>query len=88
MGPKAKAALPALEKAFKDSAEDLDVRVAAARAITSIKGIQTESLYKFRRISGFPRNIGLVSYFVTRYTAQTSILAAREARSVFMQMKR
>jgi len=46
MGPKAKAALPALEKHFGDSPEDLDVRVAAARAIARIKGIQPEELYK------------------------------------------
>jgi len=46
MGPKAKAALPALEERFKDSSEDLDVRVAAARAIARIKGIQPHELYK------------------------------------------
>ena len=46
MGPKARAALPALEKSFNDTAEDIDVRVAAARAIARIKGIDEASLYK------------------------------------------
>ncbi|MHC4744391.1 MAG: HEAT repeat domain-containing protein, partial [Planctomycetota bacterium] len=46
MGPKAKAALPALEKRFKDTGEDLDVRVAAARAIARIRGIHPEKLCK------------------------------------------
>lgn len=46
MGPKAEAALPTLEKRFGDPAEDLDVRVAAARAIARIQGIQPEELYR------------------------------------------
>lgn len=46
MGPKAKAALPALEERFKDPAEDLDVRVAAARAIARIRGVEAEDLYE------------------------------------------
>jgi len=46
MGPKAKAALPALETRFNDTTEDIDVRVAAARAIARIKGIDAEALYK------------------------------------------
>ena len=46
MGPKAKAALPALEKTFDNTAEDVDVRVAAARAIARIKGIDEWALYK------------------------------------------
>jgi len=46
MGPKAKAALPALEERFNDAAEDLDVRVTAARAIARIKGIRLEELYR------------------------------------------
>jgi len=46
MGPKAKAALPALEKRFKDTDEDLDVRIAAARAMARITGVDETSLYK------------------------------------------
>jgi hypothetical protein len=46
VGPKAKAALPALKERFNDSTEDLDVRVAAARAIARIQGIRPEELYK------------------------------------------
>jgi len=46
MGPKAKAALTALEGRFRDPAEDLDVRVAAARAIGRIQGVQPEELYQ------------------------------------------
>jgi HEAT repeat protein len=46
MGPKAKDALPALERAFKDEKEDIDVRVGAARAIGSIKGDDPFALYQ------------------------------------------
>ena len=46
MGPKAKAALPALEKRFNDEAEDLDVRIAAARAIARIKTVEAHGLYQ------------------------------------------
>jgi len=46
MGPKAKAALPALEKRFHDQNEDIQVRVAAARAMARIKGTDEVSLYK------------------------------------------
>ena len=45
MGLKAKAALPALEKHFNDTAEDLDVRIAAARAIARIRGVDAAELY-------------------------------------------
>ena len=46
MGPKAKAALAALESRFADSAEDVDVRVAAARAIARVEGVRPEELYQ------------------------------------------
>jgi hypothetical protein len=46
MGPKAKEALPLLEKTFADAGEDLDVRVGAARAIARIKGTDVFDLYK------------------------------------------
>ena len=46
IGPKAKAALPALNDRLNDSSEDLDVRVAAARAIARIKGVHAEELYQ------------------------------------------
>lgn len=46
MGPEAKSALPALEARFNDPAEDLDVRIAVARAIARIKGNRPEALYK------------------------------------------
>ncbi len=46
MGPKAKDALPKLEKAFSDENEDIDVRVGAARAIARIKGTDPFDLYK------------------------------------------
>ena len=38
MGPKAKAAVPALEMALNDQGEDLDVRIAAARGLGRING--------------------------------------------------
>jgi hypothetical protein len=46
MGPKAQAALPALQEVFNNTAEDLDVRVAAARAIARIEGSSPTELYK------------------------------------------
>lgn len=46
MGPKGKAALPELEARFDDSSENLDVRVAVARAIARINGIQPAELFK------------------------------------------
>jgi hypothetical protein len=46
MGPKAKAALPALEKTFKNEREDICVRVGAARAIARIRGSDPFELYK------------------------------------------
>jgi HEAT repeat protein len=46
MGDKAEAALPALEKAFKDDREDIGVRVGAARAIARIRRADPFDLYK------------------------------------------
>ena len=46
LGKKAKEALPELEKRFKDENEDVEVRVGAARAIASIKGIDPFALFK------------------------------------------
>ena len=45
MGPKATSALPQLERRFNDAEEDVDVRVAAARAIARIRNIKAETLY-------------------------------------------
>ncbi|MHC4995615.1 MAG: HEAT repeat domain-containing protein [Planctomycetota bacterium] len=50
MGPKARAALPVLERVFQDPAEDLDVRVAAARAIARIEG--SDPAERYRKIPG------------------------------------
>ena len=46
IGPDGKAALPALEKTFADDGEEIEVRVAAARAIAEIKGTDAAALYK------------------------------------------
>ena len=46
MGPKAKDALPALEKHLADASEDMDVRVGAARAIARITGQNPFELYQ------------------------------------------
>ncbi|MEM7390791.1 MAG: HEAT repeat domain-containing protein [Verrucomicrobiota bacterium] len=45
MGPKAEAVLPALKARFLDAAEDLDVRIAAARAMARIQDVAPEKLY-------------------------------------------
>ncbi|MHC5056839.1 MAG: HEAT repeat domain-containing protein [Planctomycetota bacterium] len=45
VGPDGKAALPALEKALANNGEDVQVRVAAARAIAEIKGTDAAALY-------------------------------------------
>ena len=45
MGPKARTVLPALEKHLRNPDEDLDVRIAVARAIASIRGVRPEHLY-------------------------------------------
>ena len=46
MGPKAKDAVPALEKTLQDEKEDIDVRIAAARALARINGVDPFELYK------------------------------------------
>ena len=46
IGPEAKAALPALEKTFRNEKKDIGVRVRATRAIANIKGINPHELYK------------------------------------------
>jgi hypothetical protein len=46
MGPKAESALPALEAALADGSEDVDVRIAAARALGRIKGVDPFPLYE------------------------------------------
>lgn len=45
IGPDMKAALPVLEKTFNNKDERIDVRIAAARAIASIKGTDAAKLY-------------------------------------------
>lgn len=45
MGPKARTVLPALEKHLRNPDEDLDVRIAVARAIASIRGVPPDRLY-------------------------------------------
>jgi len=45
IGPAMKAALPALEKVYRNNDERIDVRVHAARAIASIKGADASKLY-------------------------------------------
>ena len=45
IGPDGKAALPALEKILANEGEEVEVRVAAARAIAEIKGTDTVALY-------------------------------------------
>jgi len=46
LGRDGKAALPALEKALGNESEEVEVRVAAARAIAEIKGAEAAALYR------------------------------------------
>ncbi len=46
IGPEASAALPALDRVFRNEKEDIVVRVRAARAMTAIKGTDVWELYK------------------------------------------
>ncbi len=55
MGPKAKEAVPALEKTLADETEDIDVRVAAARAIARIMG--TDPFERYQQIPDVEKQI-------------------------------
>jgi len=87
MAPAAKAAIPALERTVKNRDEDLDVRIAAARALGAITGGAAPSPYGtstpaafsyYRQITGAER--GIVDFTRKRALQWRTYFMEREAR--------